>query len=59
MEFTVGGDDPGSFFPVKVTFIGQGSMAGLRVASVKQVGNGEDAVFSEDSVLTSEEYLVV
>jgi hypothetical protein len=58
MEFTVGGDNPGSFFPVKVTFIGQGSMMGLCVTSVKQVGNGEDVVFSEDSVLTSE-YLVV
>jgi hypothetical protein len=59
LEFTVGGDDPGSFFPVKVTFVGQGSMAGLRVTSVTQTGNGEEVVFSEDAVLMSEEYLLV
>jgi hypothetical protein len=59
LEFTVGGDDPSSFFPVRVSFVGQGSMAGLRVESARHVGNEDEAVFSQDSVLTSEEYLLV
>src|ERR1700729_1652988 len=50
LEFTVGGDDAGAFFPVKVSFVGQGSMAGITAANVTRVDNGEEAVFSADSV---------
>ncbi|KAF9011436.1 Adaptor complexes medium subunit family-domain-containing protein [Cyathus striatus] len=32
--FTVGGDDVGAFFPVHVSFVGEGSLAGVGVASV-------------------------
>ncbi|EGN93532.1 hypothetical protein SERLA73DRAFT_189226 [Serpula lacrymans var. lacrymans S7.3] len=58
-EFTVGGDDISTFFPVKVSFVGQGSIAGVSVASVNRVDNGEEAVFSTDSVINTEEYLVI
>ncbi|RDB30672.1 Coatomer subunit delta [Hypsizygus marmoreus] len=57
--FTVGGDDTGAFFPVEVTFNGQGSLAGVGVASVSKIGGGEDPAFSVDAVVTTDEYLVV
>lgn len=59
LEFTVGGDDPGLFFPVKVSFVGQGSVAGVRLASVTRVDNGEEVVFSEDATVAVESYTVV
>jgi hypothetical protein len=58
LEFTVGGDDAGAFFPVKVSFVGQGSMAGVVAANVTRLDNGEEAVFSADSVVTTDSYLV-
>ncbi|ESK88676.1 coatomer subunit delta [Moniliophthora roreri MCA 2997] len=57
--FSVGGDDVGTFFPVDVTFIGKGSLAGVDVVSVAQVAGGEAMLFSVDSLLTIDEYLVV
>lgn len=57
--FTVGGDDAGAFFPVEVTFNGQGSLAGVGVSTVSKIGGGEDPAFSVDAVVTTEEYLVV
>jgi coatomer subunit delta len=59
LEFTVGGDDVASFFPVKVSFVGQGSLAGLHVESARHVGSGEEAVFSQDAILKTDEYLLV
>ncbi|OBZ79691.1 Coatomer subunit delta [Grifola frondosa] len=59
LEFTVGGDDPGAFFPVQVAFVGQGSVAGVRLASVTRVDNGEEVVFSEDATVTVDNYTVV
>lgn len=59
LEFSVGGDDPSAFFPVKVAFVGQGSMAGVRLASVTRVDNGEEVVFSEDATIATENYSVV
>ncbi|KAK7062577.1 coatomer subunit delta [Paramarasmius palmivorus] len=56
--FSVGGDDVGTFFPVDVTFVGKGSLAGVDIASVAQVSGGA-VPFSVDSVLTVDEYLVV
>ncbi|KAG6891634.1 hypothetical protein C0992_001320 [Termitomyces sp. T32_za158] len=59
MIFTVGGDDASAFFPVQVTFVGQGSLAGVGVASVSQVGGESVPAFSVDAVVSTEEYLVV
>lgn len=59
LEFTVGGDDAGAFFPVKVAFIAQGSLMDLGVASVSRVDNGGDVVFSQDVTLAADEYLVI
>ncbi|KAF8079337.1 hypothetical protein FPV67DRAFT_1558392 [Lyophyllum atratum] len=54
LMFTVGGDDAGAFFPVRVAFVGRGSVAGVGV----EEGEGEVRV-SVDRVVGSEEYLVV
>ncbi|OCH95720.1 hypothetical protein OBBRIDRAFT_766924 [Obba rivulosa] len=59
MEFTVGGDDPGAFFPVKVSFIAQGSTTGVRLATVTRVDNEEEIIFSEDATVAVESYTVV
>ena len=58
LEFSVGGDDAAAFFPVQVSFIAQGSMAGVNVGSVQLVDGG-DAVFSQEAILTVENYTVV
>ena len=58
LEFSVGGDDAGVFFPVKVSFVGQGSIAGVKVASVTRIDGG-DVVFSEDATISVENYTVV
>ncbi|KAJ7890526.1 Adaptor complexes medium subunit family-domain-containing protein [Mycena olivaceomarginata] len=58
LMFTVAGDDPETFFPVRVAFVGQGSLAGIGVASVKLL-EGDEPAFSVDSVLTADGYLVV
>ncbi|KAF9256350.1 hypothetical protein L218DRAFT_936738 [Marasmius fiardii PR-910] len=57
--FSVGGDDVGAFFPVEVTFVGQGSLAGVNVSSVSQVSGGDAPAFSVDSILGVDQYLVV
>jgi coatomer subunit delta len=60
LEFTVGGDDASAFFPVKIAFVGQGSLAGIDVASAHKVDGSEEAVvFSTDCVLMTEDYRVV
>ncbi|THH16448.1 hypothetical protein EW146_g4200 [Bondarzewia mesenterica] len=59
MEFSIGGDDIGAFFPVRVAFIGQGNTVGVRVASVVRADSGEELEFSEDATVTTDEYLVV
>ncbi|KAF7370594.1 Copper P-type ATPase [Mycena sanguinolenta] len=58
LMFTVAGDDPETFFPVRVTFVGQGSLAGVGVASVKSQ-EGDEPAFSVDSVVTADGYFVV
>jgi hypothetical protein len=58
LEFTVGGDDAGAFFPVRVAFVAQGSMAGVKVLQVLQTSGNGEVVFSEDTMLASEEYVV-
>ncbi|PCH34288.1 hypothetical protein WOLCODRAFT_87391 [Wolfiporia cocos MD-104 SS10] len=59
LEFAVGGDDPGAFFPVKVAFVSEGSIAGVHLASVSRVDGGEEVVFSEDASVHVESYTVV
>ncbi|KAJ7898447.1 Adaptor complexes medium subunit family-domain-containing protein [Mycena leptocephala] len=58
LMFTVAGDDPETFFPVKVAFVGQGSLAGVGIASVKML-EGDEPAFSVDSVVTADGYFVV
>jgi coatomer subunit delta len=58
LEFTVGGDDASAFFPVKVSFIGQGSLSGLSVGSVTLVDGG-DVPFSQETVIAVDNYTVV
>ncbi|KAH0825973.1 hypothetical protein J3R83DRAFT_7568 [Lanmaoa asiatica] len=59
LEFSVGGDDAGTFFPVKVAFVAQGSLAGIGVAKVTRVSGGEEVVFSSDAVVSAEGYVVL
>ena len=64
MIFTVGGDDVGVFFPVNVTFNGQGSLAGIAVRRAEKAGGsgegqGEEVAYSVDALVAVEEYLVV
>lgn len=58
LEFGVDGDDAGVFFPVRVGFVAQGSLAGISVAKVTRV-SGDEVVFSSDAVLSAEEYVVL
>ncbi|KAK2462844.1 hypothetical protein APHAL10511_005042 [Amanita phalloides] len=53
LVFTIGGDEAGLFFPVKVSFTGQGSLAGVNVASAKKIDGDEDAAFSVDALVMS------
>ncbi|KZT08764.1 uncharacterized protein LAESUDRAFT_53433 [Laetiporus sulphureus 93-53] len=59
LEFTINGDDPGAFFPVRVAFVSEGSIAGVRVAGVTRAEGGEEVVFSEDATVHVENYSVV
>ena len=59
LMFNVGGVDVGAFFPVEVSFIGQGSLAGVAVASVDRVNGGEAPEYSVDAFVTADEYVVV
>lgn len=61
LEFTVGGDDAGAFFPVRVGFAAEGSVGGMGVLGVERSGGGEEGEvegYSVDSVVISDEYLV-
>jgi len=57
LEFSVGGDDAGAFFPVKVSFVAQGSLAGVSIASVDLVDGGP-VTFSQEAVVSIENYIV-
>lgn len=58
LEFTVGGVDAGAFFPVKVSFVGQGSIAGVSPLSVNTVDGDEEESFSRDEIVTTDSYIV-
>jgi len=57
LEFSVGGDDAGAFFPVKVSFAAQGSLAGVSIASVDLVDGGS-VTFSQEAIVSAENYVV-
>jgi coatomer subunit delta len=57
LEFSVGGDDAGAFFPVKVSFVAQGSLAGVSIASVDLVDGGA-VTFSQEATVSIENYVV-
>ncbi|KAF8722654.1 hypothetical protein AX14_009718 [Amanita brunnescens Koide BX004] len=59
LVFSVNGDDTSMFFPVKVTFIGQGSLAGVNIVSATTINGGDSAEFSVDGYVTTENYQVV
>lgn len=57
--FNVGGVDVGAFFPVEVSFIGQGSLAGVAIGSIDKINSDEVPEYSVDAFITADEYLVV
>lgn len=57
LEFSVGGDDAGAFFPVKASFVAQGSLAGVSVASIDLIDGGA-VTFSQEAVLSVDNYVV-
>ena len=59
LVFNVGGVDVGAFFPVEVSFIGQGTLAGVGVAGVEKVSGEDMPEYSVDAFVTTDEYLVV
>lgn len=59
LEFTVGGVDAGAFFPVKVSFVGQGSIAGVSPLTVSRVQDDQEEQFSKDEIVTTDSYIVV
>ena len=60
LEFSVSGtEDPDAFFPVGVRFVSAGSLAEVKVESATLVESGEDVEFSQETVLVTEEYVVV
>ena len=59
LEFTVGGDDAGTFFPVKVGFVAEGSAIDINVAGVSKVDGGDGVVFSQEASIAAEEYIVL
>ena len=57
----MGGDDVAGFFPVEVSFVGQGCLAGVGVDSVQKIGKGErgELKWSVDTLVVADEYLIV
>jgi hypothetical protein len=65
MEYSIGGEDPGSVFPVRANFTAQGSLASVDVDTVEKLSEGGGQVvageggWSQDAIVTVDEYLVV
>ncbi len=59
LVFSVNGDDPALFFPVKVNFAGQGCLAGVNINSVSNVNGVDSADFSVDASVCTGNYQVV
>lgn len=58
MVITVG-DDTSAFYPVPVSFVATGGHAGIEVASTVRVEGVDEAIFSIDLYITTEEFRVV
>jgi coatomer subunit delta len=58
LEFSANGDES-TFFPVRVSFVGSNSLAGVSVAGVTLVDGGSDTPFSQEASVTTKEYVVV
>ena len=59
LEFSIGGDDVSSFFPVSVAFIAQGSLIDISVLSVARADTGDNVDFSQDITLSANSYQIV
>ncbi|PWN45879.1 hypothetical protein IE81DRAFT_319722 [Ceraceosorus guamensis] len=61
LEFSVteGAEDVGIFFPVRVDFVSQKTMAEVQVDSIVSAESGIEVAFSSQTVLSAENYLVV
>ncbi|KAL7416841.1 hypothetical protein BDY24DRAFT_205327 [Mrakia frigida] len=60
LEFSVSGtEDPDTFFPVGVRFVSAGSLAEVKVDSATLVESGEEVTFSQETVLVTDEYIVI
>lgn len=58
LEFTIGGRDPGAFFPITVSFASQSLFADLSVASVATIDTKAPIPYSLIKSLTPESYLI-
>ncbi|KAF8310376.1 hypothetical protein DL93DRAFT_2084552 [Clavulina sp. PMI_390] len=60
LEFSVGGDDAATFFPIKVDFTAIGSLIGITVEGVTtSADSSEQLPFSQENTITAEDYVVV
>ncbi|KZS93375.1 hypothetical protein SISNIDRAFT_80111 [Sistotremastrum niveocremeum HHB9708] len=58
LEFSIGGDDPSAFFPVRIFFTALGSVAGVSVASVTRLDGQEEPSFSQEAVVQVDNFTV-
>ena len=59
LEFSFEGDDEKAFFPVDISFVCQGSLTGVAVASVSKVDGAQVPEYSVDAFVTADKYLIV
>lgn len=59
LEFSIGGDDVSSFFPVNVAFIAQGSLVDISVSSVTRADSSDSVDFSQEVTLSANSYQIV
>ena len=59
LEFSVGGDDVSSFFPVRAAFGATGSVAGVSIDNIVLLEGESKTSFSQDAVVQVDEYSVV
>ncbi|KAJ3157593.1 Coatomer subunit delta [Geranomyces michiganensis] len=58
LEFTAQGDDAGVFFPIRVSFTSKKTFCNIAVRDITGV-DGSPSVFSQDTMLLTEDYSVV
>ena len=59
LEFKVTGDDIGACFPGAVDFAAQPGLCGVKVDSVKDAASGEDVLYSTESLVSTEDFVIV